>query len=565
MIHAVVTGIVVMISAAAASAGDPQFLWPIDRPAMITGTFGEYRGAHFHHGIDISTGGRTGYAVFAADEGNVSSVMYQQWGIGYAVIITHGSGWKTLYGHLERFDDIILNDERMKGYASRIENRKDFRVDFTSAAIPVKKGTVIGYSGESGIGLEHFHFEVRKSDDEPVNPLMSGLTVADNNPPVITAVSLVPLFGSSRVDGGAHEKRFPVIRTGKNTCTIKTASMPLVSGTIGLAINAYDRIGTKNGVAPFGFDLYADNRILYQIRYRRIVRSLSHRIGLYYDYDSSSLSSYTMYLYDRTSGNGAVKAGTEGKTVEIRAVCYDAAGNTSTLIFQIQAGTFTDVQPAQSTNLVAGRSLEMASADKKCFITFPRGAALYDERVMIAMESQPLVRIPGITSLSAVYSLSPTNLYVDKAALLVLPYDGTDFQKVAVYRMSRSGRSFSCVGSSYDARNKNFRIPVTRMGKFFLARDDAPPRIRFRNGMMVSAGDRLRLYAGDIGTGIDLQTVEVKVDGHDVAWDYDPDRRCIEILRHNQIWSKGKHEITAAVADCAGNRSSRETFKYSVR
>ena len=195
----------------------------------------------------------------------------------------------------------------------------------------------------------------------------------------------------------------------------------------------------------------------------------------------------------------------------------------------------------------------------------PRGSALYDETVTLEMEARPLVRIPGITSLSAVYSLSPTNLCVDRSAELLIAYDGSDYRRVAVYRFSRNGRYFSCAGSSYDTGKKAFRIPVMRLGKFFLARDDAPPRIRFRNGMKVNAGEKLRLNIGDTGTGVDLGTAAVKVDGRDVAWDYDPDRRCIEILPHNVIWSKGKHEITASITDRAGNQSARETFRYSVK
>ncbi|HNW27609.1 MAG TPA: M23 family metallopeptidase [Spirochaetota bacterium] len=565
LIRALSISSMILIGAAAGMAADPSFLWPIDRPAMITGTFGEYRGAHFHHGIDVSTGGKTGYAVSAADDGYVSSVMYQQWGIGYAVIITHGNGWSTLYGHLERFDEAILKNQKIRGYAYQIENRKDFRADLDRTAIPVKKGTVIGYSGESGIGLEHFHFEVRGEDGEPVNPLTSGIMVDDKNPPVITAVSLVPMDGLSRVDGSTRAARFPVITAGKNSCTVKAKAIPLVSGTVGITVNAYDRIGIKNGVAPYGFDCYADGRLLYQIRYRRIQRSLSHRVGLYYDYDASDLSNYTMFLFDRISGNGTVKAGKVGKITDITIICYDAANNATVLAFQVRADRLPEDPPSPAANLARGSSLELGSEDKKCIISFPRGSALYDETLKMEIEGQPRVRIPGITSLSAVYSLSPTNLCIDRAAELSISYDGGDFDRVAVYRFSRNGRYFSCAGATYDKGRKAFRIPVMRMGKFFLARDDAPPRIRFRNGTRVNAGDKLRLYIGDSGTGIDLNTAQVKVDGRAVAWDYDPDRHCIEILRLNAIWSKGKHVITASIADRAGNQSARETFRYSVR
>lgn len=557
--------IVIIFSVATGNAGDPVFLWPIDRPPMITGTFGEYRGPHFHHGIDVSTGGKTGYRVYAAADGYVSGVMYQQWGIGYALLVTHGNGWKTLYGHLERFDDNILMNEKIKGVAERILNRKDFRVDFNKPAIMVKKGAVIGYSGESGIGLEHFHFEVRKGDGEPVNPLINGITVADRNPPVINSVTLIPLNGVSRVDGSAKEKKFPVIVTGKNTCTVKAPSAPLLAGTVGIAVNAYDRIGIRNGVAPYGFDFFADNRLLYQIRYRRIERSLSRRVGLYYDYDHSSLSSYTMFLYDRTSSRGVIRAEKEGKVVEIRIVCHDAAENATTLVFQVKTGAAPKDPPSPSPNLVTGRSLELASADRQCSVTYPRGSALYDEIVTMETEEQLRVRIPGISSRSAVYSVSPTNLCIDRAAEIVIAYDGADYRKVGLYRLSRNGKFFSCIGSRYDDGKKAFRVPVMRMGKFFLASDNAVPRIRFRNGMTVKEGDTVRLSVSDIGSGLDLARAEVKVDGRDVAWDFDPDRRCIEILRHNGIWAKGKHVITARISDMAGNQSPLYSFGYSVR
>lgn len=555
-----------IVIAGSTATGVPEFLWPIDRPPLVTGTFGEYRGAHFHHGIDVSTGGKTGFAVYAAEDGYVSTVIYQQWGIGFAVMLRHPNGWRTLYGHLESFSDRILASAKVQAQTSRIRERKDFRIDFGRPEIEVRKGAVIGRSGESGIGLEHFHFEVRGEDNEPVNPLTNGLNVPDRNVTAIHAVYLVPLDGSSRVDGARQEKKYTVISGGRDAeYIIRSSPAPLVSGRIGLKINAGDRIGIRNAVAPYGFDVYADDVMVYRTRFDRIEQGLSHRVGLVYDYDNSSLSRYTLYLYDRANGRGVLNAAGDGKTISIRIVCLDAASNSSTLTFAIRTERPADRLSEPPVNLSPARSLTLTSDDRRFSMTFPRGSALYEETASLVTGEPPKIMIKGITALSRVFDVAPTNLALDMPAESVIACAGDDCRKAGLYRLSRDGRHFSCVGTAYDAAAKCFRIPVSRMGRFFLAKDEAPPRIRFRNGRRLRQGDRLRLWVADIGTGIDLKSAKVLVDGKEVIWDYDPDRGCIEILDRTVALSKREHLITASLSDRAGNSSGEQTFSYSVR
>ena len=123
---------------------DAPSLWPVE--GRVTSSFGEredpFNGeGAFHTGVDISAG--YGEAIHAAADG-VVEVAEMSSGYGREVIIDHGHGIKTLYGH-------------MSGFA-------------VTAGDQVKRGQVIGYVGLSGRSTgPHVHYEVR-IQNTPVNP-----------------------------------------------------------------------------------------------------------------------------------------------------------------------------------------------------------------------------------------------------------------------------------------------------------------------------------------------------------------------------------------------------------
>ena len=127
--------------------GDAAFtpsLWPV--MGHITGSFGERmdpfsgEGA-FHAGVDISS--QYGDAVRASANGVVTAVDTRA-GYGRLVVVDHGFGISTWYGHLS-------------GFRAQPGER-------------VKRGEVIGYVGVSGrVTGPHVHYEVRIYG-APVNP-----------------------------------------------------------------------------------------------------------------------------------------------------------------------------------------------------------------------------------------------------------------------------------------------------------------------------------------------------------------------------------------------------------
>ena len=121
------------------------FSWPTS--GRLTSTFGGRKspggiGSTNHKGIDIA--GSRGQAIKASDGGTVT---YAGWmsGYGYLVIINHGNGYQTYYGHNSKL--------------------------LVSPGTKVYKGQQIAKMGSTGNSTgNHCHFEIRLYGT-PVNPL----------------------------------------------------------------------------------------------------------------------------------------------------------------------------------------------------------------------------------------------------------------------------------------------------------------------------------------------------------------------------------------------------------
>ena len=124
-----------------------QMLWPVPGHYMLSDTFrSRYNPVNgkleFHTGIDIPA--PTGSSILAADSGTVITAGWIN-GYGYAVIIDHGNGITTLYGHNSRL--------------------------LVSAGQHVNRGDVIARAGSTGNSTgPHCHFEIRVNG-KAVNPV----------------------------------------------------------------------------------------------------------------------------------------------------------------------------------------------------------------------------------------------------------------------------------------------------------------------------------------------------------------------------------------------------------
>ena len=171
-------------------AQENPYMFPI-KPGQqnyLSGTMGELRGAHFHGGIDIKTGGATGLKIYAAADGYISRIKVDGGGYGNALYIAHPQlGTTTVYGHLKKFNkeisEFVLNEQY---------KRKRFAIDLypENDQFQVKKGDIMAFSGNSGGSAgPHLHFEIRDQYQRPTNPLNNQIAeIRDNISPTVQKI-----------------------------------------------------------------------------------------------------------------------------------------------------------------------------------------------------------------------------------------------------------------------------------------------------------------------------------------------------------------------------------------
>jgi murein DD-endopeptidase MepM/ murein hydrolase activator NlpD len=126
-----------------------ELIWPVgNRQGHITLNYGENlnpftKKSFFHKGIDIAY--HRGTEVKAAAKGNISMVGFDEDSKGFYVEIQHENGMKTLYTHLMKNPEVMLDQI-------------------------VDSGEVIGFLGNTGKSTgPHLHFEIWQGK-KSVNP-----------------------------------------------------------------------------------------------------------------------------------------------------------------------------------------------------------------------------------------------------------------------------------------------------------------------------------------------------------------------------------------------------------
>lgn len=537
---------------------------PVDIPMRLSGTLGEIRGYSLHSGIDIKTEGRTGFPVRAVANGAVTRIIARENGYGNAVFLDHG-GMQTVSAHLNAFEDRRHYLDSLVAILRLLYNIDSIDITFRGGALSYSAGDIIAYTGESGAGLPHLHFEARNNGSF-VNP-MRLFPHGDSSPPVISA-----LYVCVEKDGATISERMIGVKKRWGGYVTETPVIACGPGErLFFKIACHDTENAHNSVAVYRITVRADALKIFDITFDSFTGSdLKYGAGVY-DISKSTIDGVVAYTYFlcRRAGNGfsgidgagsgylIPGSGTQKITVDV----LDYSGNTATLKFNI-SGTGAPSAAHGMTAIASARKCTVSDSSGRCTVTTAPGSLIADSSIKIEhVNARDMKATSGQDGLrdavAALYAVRPFDTtYITPVAVSIAPPDGADITGMGMYHFFE-GRKPKPLNARYNPRSRRFEASITTNGYVALIRDTWPPEFTMppTHEFMEDSGmyTIIRVYAADSLSGVNAPSIRCIFDGEPYPFRYDNDRKWIEMAIPRAALPAGIHHIFIACPDNAGN------------
>ncbi len=545
-----------------------DFIPPLKIPLSLSANFGELRADHYHSGIDIKTQGVIGKEVVASADGFVYLIMVSPVGFGKAIFIRHPNGYSTVYGHLDRYNPEIEGYVKNQQYQNR-----SYAVTIypPPSRFPVRKGQLIGYSGNTGGSSgPHLHFETRKSDGEkPVNPLMFDFGIEDNLSPRIERLAIYPASDETLVNN--RNSRIILGVTGSNgNYSLPEGTEITINGTAGFGITSHDLINnTSNKFGINALELIIDSIPWFQYEVNQFSFSETRYINAHVDYDAFVRYNYDidrlfvmpndkLSLYKGYMNNGLYDFN-DGRRHYITIIARDGKNNESRLSFKVNPGpAYSGVKESQDDAVIMPFGKDNTLKSANAIVTIPSGA-LYDTLHFRYSEINS-----GNRFFRKVYEIHNRYTPLQIPFRLSLKPDtvipGLE-SRLLIVSINERGM-ISGVGGSYE--NGFVSGDVSTFGKYAVAIDTVAPAIK-ANGLVpgadLSQRQELRLWITDNLSGI--KSYSGTVDGKWVLFEYDAKNNLIFYRFDTTKTTRGtNHKLNVTVSDNKNNIKVLNTDFY---
>mgnify|MGYP001108413263 CR=1 FL=1 len=326
-------------------AQNKSYLFPVNpgKKSWLTGNFAEIRGTHFHAGLDIAA--NPGTPVKAAANGYVYRLKASTYGYGNAIYLYHPlTKQQTLYGHLQGFAPKIDRFVKRRQY-----QRQDFFYEeyLKAYAIPVKKGEIIGYVGNTGAsGGPHLHFEVRTLNDVALNPFRYRFKEVGNDKvaPIIRSLALKTLHIDGRVNDRFGRFEFKPQKVGYNR--YRLGKVITINGKIGLELLTHDLMNrSRNTFGTTKIKVVVDGQTTFESDVTQIDHHINKAMRVHADYARHARSRQGFqrcyvaegnpYTFYKSKQRGILNI-QDAKLHRVAVYASDYWGNTSVLTFSLR-------------------------------------------------------------------------------------------------------------------------------------------------------------------------------------------------------------------------------------
>ena len=517
---------------------------PLDIPLVLSGTFAELRGNHFHGGIDIKTQGRSGLRINAVADGYVSRVAVSPYGYGNALYLRHPEGYTTVYGHLNAFYPEL---EKWVEDQLRDRSKNDGNLYPSPDQFKVTRGQLVAFSGNTGGSFgPHLHFEIRDTKtEEPLNPLEFGIEVKDTRKPDVRGLKWTA-------------KDFGDMGTFKAGDTIEFSR--------GLGIDLFttdkqDLANNNNGV--YSIEALIEGQPFFTANYRRINFSTSRFINAHINYDlycSQGVRYTRLYELENNplkvtdtyeviapafrASKGWITVA-QDSVVKVEVSIKDYEGNTSEFSFFV-SGQQQPIKYALDRTSLSWDVINKMSVGPIEF-TIPAGA-LYERTYDFIVGEKG----------NGQYVFGGGRVPLQTYMTLKWTLDSTQVPGVGwfLWEANHKGKK-SAIAGERDGAVMTFKTRST--GTYELDQDLKKPEVSLLKTTTYarsnSAFREIRLRAADDKTGVERYSA--RIDGAFARIDFDYKKELLKVIVPKEL-AAGNHNLRVVVIDGVGNTTVKE-------
>lgn len=507
--------IVILLSVGESKCG--EILWPIKNYQHLTSGHADSRYDHFHGGVDIRTGGNH-LEVVAPLDGRIERIAISPSGYGKVVYFRMDNDTTAVFGHLDRFaprlESIVRDSQFVVG-----TYRVNLIYEQELPELRFKQGDVLAFTGQTGRGAPHLHFELR-NEAVQTDPL-AVYRNPDSKPPVISELRFVR-FSEFDLQSSGEKIHLKKIGDGSYRGNDLQSDEP-----IAFLISCYDPGPWNRHAVPSevrviigqdtvysssltDIDLLGSKNIYAELVWKDIVRR---------DRDVRRLFNSPACRASRRDLSDGWITSTENETVLIEVI--DRSGNKSVVSLDLRVNSAEVELPNTTTNALRVGQFEILGDDAACSWGRLQGNGSHEVKVGNSLDGY-------FDRLTLTYTLTPQD---DRASLYW-------------YKVSSKGKR--ALWTVPDEPDSIMSCYLQRGGVYGLTTDSTPPRLlisRSRGGF--------KFDLRDSETGIDDSMVRCSIDGKTAIAEYEYEENGGRIRTQNKL-EPGEHFINFTAANRAG-------------